>query len=89
MRELLSLAGIDYHAPADARATRETSASVDLVYSNSVLEHVPRDIIRGLMVESQRILRPTGLALHNIGCNDRYAFRDRSISFVNFLGGLN
>jgi SAM-dependent methyltransferase len=83
--ELLRLARIEYSAPGDARQTGLPPNSVDLVYSNSVFEHVPRQAILEILQESQRILKPGGLALHNIGCNDHYAFFDRSISFVNFL----
>ena len=83
--EILRRAGIEYLAPGDARQTGLAANSVDLVYSNSVFEHVPRQAILDILRESQRILKPGGLALHNIGCNDHYAFFDRSISFVNFL----
>jgi SAM-dependent methyltransferase len=82
---LLSRSRIDYFAPADGRATGLEPNSIDLVYSNSVLEHVPREEINGLMEESFRVLRPGGIIMHNIGCNDHYAFFDRSISPVNFL----
>jgi SAM-dependent methyltransferase len=82
---LLRCAEVEYRAPTDARITELPSNSVDLVYSNSVMEHVPRDEIRDIMKESVRILRPGGLALHNIACNDHYAFTDRRISFVNYL----
>jgi len=82
---LLKLGDVEYHAPADARITQLSSNSVDLVFSNSVMEHVPKDVIEDLMHESVRILRPGRLALHNVGCNDHYAFMDRGISFVNYL----
>lgn len=85
IRELLRKCGINYHAPADARATGVEASSFDLVYSNSVLEHVPRESIAQLMKESFRVLIPGGLAMHNVGCNDHYAFFDKSISFINFL----
>jgi predicted SAM-dependent methyltransferase len=61
------------------------SNSIDLVYSNSVLEHVPPEVISGLMKESLRVLKPGGLAMHNVGCNDHYAFFDKKISFINYL----
>jgi SAM-dependent methyltransferase len=82
---LLKLARVEYFAPADARTTKLAPDSIDLVYSNSVMEHVPKDSIRDLMSESRRILRPGGLALHNAACNDHYAHIDPRISFVNYL----
>jgi hypothetical protein len=85
MQTLLKLARVEYCAPADARATLLPPDSVDLVYSNSVMEHVMKDVILDLMRESFRLLRPGGLALHNIACNDHYAFVDPAISFVNYL----
>jgi hypothetical protein len=85
LRELLESARVEYRAPADSRATGALPNSTDLVYSNSVLEHVPKQIIRSLMDEAMRLLRPGGLTLHNVGCNDHYAFVDRRISFVNYL----
>jgi SAM-dependent methyltransferase len=83
--ELLSKSRIDYKAPADGRATGFAPCSMDLVYSNSVLEHVPKDVIRDLMQEGFRVLKPGGLVMHNVACNDHYAGFDSSISFVNFL----
>jgi len=85
IKELLCKAGIEYYAPADGCASQLEADSVDLVYSNSVLEHVPKEVIAGLLRESMHVLKPGGLVMHNVGCNDHYAFFDRSISFVNFL----
>jgi len=82
---LLRCARVEYCAPADARAAKLAPDSIDLVYSNSVMEHVPKDSIRDLMCESRRILRPGGLALHNVACNDHYAHLDSQISSVNYL----
>jgi SAM-dependent methyltransferase len=85
LKGLLDRAGVEYCAPADTRATGTPANSADLVYSNSVLEHVPKQVIQSLMKEIMRMLRPGGLTLHNVGCNDHYAFVDRRISFVNYL----
>ena len=85
LSELLSKSRIEYFAPADGCATGLEPDSIDLIYSNSVLEHVPPEVIRGLMKEGFRVLKPGGLAMHNVGCNDHYAFFDKSISFANFL----
>jgi hypothetical protein len=84
--DLLEAANVSYHAPADAsRLDWMPEQSIDLVYSNSVLEHVAAASIPGLMSESRRVLKYGGLAAHEVGCGDHYAFFDKSISFVNYL----
>ena len=83
--DLLRRARIDYRAPADAARSGLPAASVDVVFSNSVLEHVPAQAIAALMQESCRVLRPGGLAIHSIACNDHYRHFDRSISPINYL----
>ena len=76
---------IDYRAPADATVSQLPANSVDVVFSNSVLEHVPRPVIAAMMRESYRILRPGGLSLHSVNCGDHYAYFDRQITFINYL----
>jgi SAM-dependent methyltransferase len=83
--QLLRGAGIQYLAPHDAAATGLPDASVDVVYSNSVLEHVPADAILRIMRETRRILRKGGLAVHSANCGDHYAYFDRGITQVNYL----
>lgn len=83
--EILSAAAIEYHAPSDATNSRLKSASIDLVFSNSVLEHVPAEILDRIMCESQRVLKPGGVSLHNVNCGDHYAYFDRSITPINYL----
>ena len=83
--EFCSRAGIEYHAPADATVTTLPAGSVDVVFSNSVLEHVTKDALDGLMHETRRILRPGGLAVHSVNCGDHYAYFDRTVSPINYL----
>jgi SAM-dependent methyltransferase len=85
MQELLGRARIDYHAPADMTRSGLADGSVDVVLSNSVLEHVPRDVILAMMRESARVLRPGGFAVHSVNCGDHYAYFDRSITPINYL----
>jgi hypothetical protein len=82
---LLAEAGIRYHAPGDARATGLPDGAVDIVFSNSVLEHVDPALLPSLMAESRRLVGARGLAVHAVACNDHYAHFDRAISFVNYL----
>ncbi len=82
---ILAASRIDYHAPADASRTGLAPGSIDVVFSNSVLEHVPREAISRIMAESHRVLRPGGVAIHSVNCGDHYAYFDRSITQVNYL----
>ena len=69
--ELTKLVGepraeVHYHAPHDARETGFASGSVDFYYSLATLEHIPADILRGLLEESFRILKPGGYCYHYV-----------------------
>ena len=76
---------IQYRAPGDARRTNLPDHSVDVVFSNSVLEHVPGDAIEGMFREAMRILVPGGVMFHSVNCGDHYAYVDRTISQLNYL----
>lgn len=76
---------VDYRAPADASATQNLPDSVDVVFSNSVLEHVPAAVIEALYAEAMRILKPGGIMFHSVNCGDHYAYSDRSIHQLHYL----
>jgi SAM-dependent methyltransferase len=82
---LLQAARIEYHSPADASRTGLASNSVDIVFSNSVFEHVPPGPIQDILIESRRILKPGGLSIHSTNCGDHYAYFDKSITAINYL----
>ncbi len=82
---LLDQARIEYFAPADATCTSLPDACVDVVFSNSVLEHVPPEVIQKLMAESRRVLRPGGFSIHSANCGDHYAYFDSKITPINYL----
>lgn len=77
--------GIRYTAPADARDTRLPAASVDLICTTSVLEHVPPDALRAILAECRRIAKPGAVISHVIDYTDHYAHSDGGISIYNFL----
>ncbi|HYB77009.1 MAG TPA: class I SAM-dependent methyltransferase [Candidatus Bathyarchaeia archaeon] len=83
--DILAACEISYRAPADAARTGLPDQSVDIVFSNSVLEHVTPCALTAIMQETRRILRPAGAAVHCVACNDHYAHFDQSISYVNYL----
>jgi len=83
--ELFERARVEYRAPADATKSELPNECVDVVFSNSVLEHVPRGVILEMMRESARVLRHGGLAVHSVNCGDHYAYFDKNITFINYL----
>jgi SAM-dependent methyltransferase len=84
--QLLTIANIHYYAPANANALDWLpDSSVDMVYSNSVLEHVTPVDLPKLLRESWRVLKANGVMVHAVACNDHYAHFDSRISFINYL----
>lgn len=77
--------GIEYRAPADARATGLPAEAVDVVTSNSTLEHVPVDELGPLLSECRRILRPEGWMCMRVDYEDHYGYFDPRVSPYQFL----
>lgn len=76
---------VAYLAPADATRSDLAADSVDCIFSNSVLEHVPPDAIDGMYREAMRILAPGGIMFHSVNCGDHYAYVDSNIHALNYL----
>ena len=85
IEQLLALTGIEYHSPVDATKTSLPSASIDLQFSYTVFEHIPREVLLGILSECSRLLKPGGYACHHIDLSDHFAHDDASITFINFL----
>ncbi len=83
--EAASGGAIRYHAPADATCSGLDDASVDVVFSNSVLEHVAPEVIAPLYREAMRVLRPGGVMFHSVNCGDHYAYVDRRLHQLHYL----
>ncbi len=77
---------IDYRAPADvAHDAGLAEGSIDAVFSNSVLEHVPPEAIARIHAASLRLLRPGAWAFHSVNCGDHYAYVDPAIHQLHYL----
>ncbi len=85
LKQLLAVTRIEYLAPGDARNTGFPAESVDIHTSYTVFEHIPRDVLVAILREASRILKPGGVAFHQIDPADHFAYEDSSISLVNFL----
>lgn len=70
---------------ADARDLPLAGGSADLIVSNNTFEHIYPDVLRDILREFRRVLRPGGLMSHFIDMSDHFAHLDPSISIYNFL----
>lgn len=77
--------GIAYRAPFDASATGFAAASVDLITTTSVFEHVPAPTCDTILAECRRVIRDDGLMSHVIDYSDHYAHADPDITSYNYL----
>jgi len=82
--QALQAVGIQFEV-RDGRQTGLPDASVDLVYSSGVLHHIPVPILRGLLAEFRRIVRPGGVISHRLHMIDQFSFFDRKITPFNSL----
>jgi SAM-dependent methyltransferase len=83
---LLQALNITYVAPVrDSYLLELPASSFDMVFSMAVLEHaMPKDI-EVILLGQKHILRPGGLAYHDIGLGDHFTDIDSWITFANFL----
>jgi len=74
-----------YAIVCDARETGLEGSSIDFIESNTTLEYIPKDIVKGIFIEYRRLASPTALMSHFIVTGDHYADFDKSITPFNFL----
>ncbi|MBL9191809.1 MAG: methyltransferase domain-containing protein [Opitutaceae bacterium] len=82
----LAETGVEYRAPAEASALLAQDERFDLVFSYTVLEHVPPAEIPGLLDSSSRLLAPGGVALHLIDLEDHRDPRADPFAFLSPTG---
>ncbi len=82
---LLAAYGIEYRAPADARATGLPDRSIDCVTSTDTLEHIPPADIAAILRECHRVLADDGIMSFRVDYRDHWAYFDRRITPVNML----
>ena len=85
LAQLLRELNIEYLAPADAAQLALPAQSVDYHVSFTVLEHIPPAVLRDILTEGRRLLRPDGLFVHCVDFSDHFSHSDPTISAVNFL----
>lgn len=83
--EFLELCRINYIAPGDAGNTGLPENSISFHTSYTVFEHIPREDIRRILIEGNRIVKSDGLFVHRIDYSDHFSHSDSKISSINFL----
>ena len=82
--ELYDILNITYIVN-DRGIPRIPEASVDMIYSQDVLEHVSRDMFTSSIQEWKKILKPSGRFLALVGLDDHLAHYDSSRSMKEYL----
>ena len=86
---------VTYRAPVDSTSLPLDAGAVDVYFSNLVLTHIPIDILKRVLAESNRVLADNGIALHRMKFRNvellKYstAFFDRFVnSTINYNNRL-
>ena len=85
LTDVFRTTNVSYVSPADAQHMKMASDSVDIHTSYTVFEHIPRNVLIGILKEASRLLGNRGVALHHIDLSDHFAHDDSSVSYINFL----
>lgn len=69
----------------DATRLDLPDASFDFICSNNTFEHVYAGVLKDILREFKRVLKPDGTMSHFIDLSDHFAHMDGSINIYNFL----
>ncbi len=83
--EFFDLCQIIYIAPGNAANTTLPEQHIDFHTSHTVFEHIPPNVLVGILKEGNRIIKKDGLFLHNIDYSDHFSHSDKNITAINFL----
>lgn len=70
---------------ADARQLTFEAGEIEFFVSNSTFEHIPPDILQGIMQEFHRVATDDALSSHLIDLSDHYSHFDKNLTAYNFL----
>ena len=81
----IPLEKIDYITPCDISKTNFDDKSFNLITSNSVLEHIPRELIPKVASECYRLLTDNGICSFHIAHQDHWSHNDSNLEKMNYL----
>jgi len=84
LKEICEIIGLK-RIIGDARKTELEKESIDLICSNNTFEHIPEKVLKDILSEFKRVLKPGGVMSHFIDMTDHFAHFDSSITIYNFL----
>jgi ubiquinone/menaquinone biosynthesis C-methylase UbiE len=74
-----------HYLVTDARTLPLPDQSIHFITSNNTFEHIYPDILEGILIEFQRVLRKDGIMSHFIDMSDHFAHLDHTINIYHFL----
>jgi hypothetical protein len=77
--------GLSIHLK-DASQSGLKEDSIDFICSNNTFEHIYPGVLKSILSEFKRIIKPEGVMSHFIDMSDHFAHSDPSITIYNFLG---
>lgn len=84
LSELLTQLRIQYLV-TDARRLPLKDGSIDFITSNNTFEHIYPEVLKAILEEFKRVLRPGGRMSHFIDMSDHFAHLDPGITIYHFL----
>lgn len=83
---ILKELNINYYSEQDAKKLELIkSKTVDVYFSDQVLEHIPLQSLKDILDEGKRVLSQRGALISTIGLHDHFYAIDKTISKINFL----
>ena len=83
--DLLEALGITVRVTRSMDRSDLASRSVDLFYSDSVLQFVEPGDLETLIAQARRFMKPTGVSFHVVDCSDFHAQKDERIPPLAYL----
>lgn len=78
----LARIGVEYRAPLDVVDLRSEPERFDLIFSYTVLEHVPLGELPGLLTATSELLAPGGVVMHFVDLEDHLDPRGAPFDFL-------